>query len=98
MEAALRTAADVLSGRDLDSIRYEAVRGLVGIKKATARLGPKGEVELKVAVCHQTKTVREFLSQIEAGDDDYHFIEVMTWYVCTVVIILPFVFDAIVLT
>ena len=34
MEAALRTAADVLTGEDLPSFEYEAVRGLEGIKQA----------------------------------------------------------------
>lgn len=34
MEAALRTAADVLSGQSLEQIEYEAVRGVEGVKEA----------------------------------------------------------------
>lgn len=78
MEAALRTAADVLSHKNLESINYESVRGLTGIKESTVNLGPKGEIPLNIAVCHQMRNVREFLAQIEEGEKTYHFIEVMT--------------------
>ena len=78
MEAALRTAADVLSGKSLESIQYESVRGMFGIKESTIKLGPKGEISLNVAVCHQMRNVREFLAQIEEGKKNYHFIEIMT--------------------
>jgi NADP-reducing hydrogenase subunit HndD len=37
MEAALRTAADVLSGKEIENIKYEPVRGLTGIKESTWR-------------------------------------------------------------
>jgi iron only hydrogenase large subunit-like protein len=78
MEAALRTAADVLHGSSLDDVKYDSVRGLFGIKESTVRLGRDKEVALSVAVCHQMKNVREFLQQIEIGEKKYHFIEVMT--------------------
>ena len=80
--AALRTAADVLSGQDLKEVKYDAVRGLYGIKKASVRLGANNEVALNAAVVHQMRNVREFLAEMEEGIDnkkpDYHFIEVMT--------------------
>ena len=78
MEAALRTAADVLSGKNLENIKYESVRGLVGIKESTIDLGREGEIPLTVAVCHQMRNVREFLAQIEEKKKNYHFIEIMT--------------------
>jgi len=78
MEAALRTAADVLSGKSLDNVKYDAVRGLFGIKKATVQLGRNEEISLKAAVCHQMRNVREFLAEIEEGKSDFHFIEIMT--------------------
>jgi len=78
MEAALRTAADVLSGKDIQRVKYEGVRGMAGIKEATVQLGRKNEIDLSVAVCHQMRNVREFLAQIEAGEKTYHFVEVMT--------------------
>jgi len=78
MEAALRTAADVLSGEDLQDFTYHQVRGMAGIKEATVQLGPKKEIGLSVAVCNQMRNVREFLAQIESSEKQYHFIEIMT--------------------
>lgn len=81
MEAALRTAADVLSGGDLQDVRYESVRGMLGIKESKVRLDVTGgnDIILNVAVCHQMKNAREFLAQIEKGNQfNHHFIEIMT--------------------
>jgi len=85
MEAALRTAADILTGQDLPNVKYEEVRGLDGIKNSTVTLQRRGNtrkddkdaISLHVAVCHQTKNIREFLTKIERGQFNYHFIEVM---------------------
>lgn len=76
MEAALRTAADVLSGRPLQDVKYETVRGLLGIKASKVKLGGTegNKVSLNVAVSHQMGNVREFLAQ----NADFHFIEIMT--------------------
>ena len=76
MEAALRTAADVLSGQNLENVEYSAVRGLSGIKESTVKLGPNSEIELNIAVSHQMRNVRDFLEQIELGKKTYHFIEI----------------------
>jgi len=78
MEAALRTAADVLSGKNVENVKYDSVRGLYGIKEAIIKLGPHDEIPLSVAVCHQMRNVRDFLAQIEEGKKTYHFVEVMT--------------------
>jgi flavodoxin len=78
MEAALRTAADVLSGKNIENVKYDSVRGLYGIKESTIKLGSNEEIPLSVAVCHQMRNVREFLAQIEEGEKKYHFIEIMT--------------------
>ena len=74
MEAALRTAADVLEGRSLEHINYTEVRGIEGIKEATFTLGGK---ELKVAVVHSTGAAKQLIKRIQAGDNNYAFIEVM---------------------
>lgn len=75
MEAALRTVADVLTGQDLDSIEYAAVRGVdSGIKEATVQIGDLG---VKVAVVHGTAKAAELLDSINRGEADYHFIEIM---------------------
>ena len=54
MEAALRTAAETLTGKTLNKVEFEAVRGEKGIKKATVKIG---DTELKVVVAHGLKDV-----------------------------------------
>ena len=74
MEAALRTAADVLEGKSIEEVKYEAVRGLEGIKEATVVLGG---VELKAAVAHSSGAAKELIKRIKSGEATYHFVEVM---------------------
>ena len=75
MEAALRTAYEVFTGKTLPNIDFNAVRGLTGIKEAEVDLeGTK----IKVAVAHTLKNARILLEQIENGTSPYTFIEVMT--------------------
>jgi NADP-reducing hydrogenase subunit HndD len=71
MEAALRTAADVLSGQDLKEVNYQQVRGLEGIKESTVQLGKEKDISLNIAVANQMKHVREFLDQVKEGNKDY---------------------------
>lgn len=78
MEAALRTAADVLSGEDLQEIEYHAVRDLRGVKEATITLPINGKpTELKVAVAHTVLNASKVLDAVRSGEKEYHFIEVM---------------------
>ena len=74
MEAALRTAADVLEGKSIENVEYKAVRGLEGIKEATVTLGG---IELKAAVAHSTGAAKELIQRIKSGEATYHFVEVM---------------------
>ncbi|WP_372999040.1 NADH-dependent [FeFe] hydrogenase, group A6 [Lutispora sp.] len=74
MEAALRTVADILEGKDLDNIDYTPVRGLEGIKEATVKIG---DLDVNVAVAHGTGNAGKLLERVRNGEADYHFIEVM---------------------
>ena len=74
MEAALRTAADVLEGKDLGKFEYEAVRGQEGIKKANVNVAGK---EIRVVVVSGLKNARKIMKEIQAGTADYDFVEVM---------------------
>ena len=56
MEAALRTVADILSGKDLDNFEYQAVRGVEGVKETSLDLGLGKPV--KIAVAHGLKNTR----------------------------------------
>lgn len=78
MEAALRTAADVLTGQDLPDFEYQAVRGLEGVKEASVTLPLDGvETELKVIVCSSVKQADAVLKAVRRGEKTCHFIEVM---------------------
>jgi len=74
MEAALRTAADVLEGKDLGEFKYEAVRGEAGIKKATVNMAGK---DIRVVVASGLKNARKIMKEIESGNADYDFVEIM---------------------
>ena len=74
MEAAIRTVAEILEGKELDSIDYEVVRGNKEIKEATVILGGK---EINVAVVHGGKAIKEFFEILEKGEKQYHFVEFM---------------------
>ena len=78
MEAALRTAADILTGEDLEEIEYLAVRGLEGVKEATLQLPINGVLtDVNIAVAHTVKSAAKVLDAVRAGEKNYHFIEVM---------------------
>lgn len=74
MEAALRTAAKKLTGKELDDPEITGVRGLDGIKEATYNLGG---AEVRVAVAHGMKNAKVLLDEIRAGKSPYQFIEIM---------------------
>ena len=73
MEAALRTAAEVVLGKPLKCVDFTDVRGTAGIKRATYKLG---DLELKVAVASGTKNAKELLKSVENGEK-IDFIEIM---------------------
>ena len=75
MEAALRTAYEAVTGKTLEKLDFEAVRGLKGIKEAEIDLeGTK----IKVAVANTLANARVLLDQIQQGGSPYIFIEIMT--------------------
>lgn len=74
MEAALRTVAEVLTGKELESIDFKEVRGLTGIKEAAV---PIGDLTVKIAVANTLANARIMMEKIRAGEADYHFIEIM---------------------
>ena len=75
MEAALRTAYEVVVGKPLENINLTAVRGMEGIKEAEVDMNG---TKVKVAVAHTLGNARKLFEQIEKGESPYAFIEVMT--------------------
>lgn len=74
MEAALRTAADVIERKDLGNFEYEEVRGKKGIKRATVTIADK---DIKVVVASGLKNARTIMEEIKSGKADYQFVEIM---------------------
>ena len=74
MEAALRTAYEVVTGKTLEKLEFTETRGMEGIKKADITLD--GTI-LKVAVASGLSNARVLLEEVDAGKSPYHFIEIM---------------------
>lgn len=74
MEAALRTAAEKLTGKPLDNIDFKQVRGIKGIKEAEYDLNG---VKVKVAVASGLTNAKQLCEKIKKGECDYTFVEVM---------------------
>ncbi|MCX5635326.1 MAG: NADH-dependent [FeFe] hydrogenase, group A6, partial [Planctomycetota bacterium] len=86
MEAAIRTAYEIVTGRELPTgnLHIEPIMGLEGVKKASLKIeGTVNEwsflegVELKVAVVHGLSNARKIIEAMENGEE-FHFIEVMS--------------------
>ena len=74
MEAALRTAYEVITGQKLEKLEFTDVRGLEGVKEASYNLNG---LDLKVAVAHSTGAASRLLDAVRSGEKSYTFIEVM---------------------
>ena len=74
MEAALRTAAEVITGKELESPEFHDVRGMEGIKEASYKLG---DLDVKVAIASGTKNAKALMEKVKDGTADYTFIEIM---------------------
>jgi iron-only hydrogenase group A len=79
MEAALRTAHYLVTGKEYEPIQFEDVRGLEGIREA--KIDVEG-TEVRVAIAHNTSNVARVMDEIKAAKAEgrelpYHFVEVM---------------------
>ena len=74
MEAALRTAAEVVLGEKLEKLEFDDVRGIAGVKKATYKLG---DVTVRVAVASGTANAKALLNSVKSGETEVDFIEIM---------------------
>ncbi len=74
MEAALRTAAEVITGEKLEKVDFDDVRGTDAIKRATYTLG---DTTIRVAVTSGTANAKELLRRVQSGEEQVDFIEVM---------------------
>ena len=74
MEAALRSAYYLLTGRNPEADAFSEVRGLEGWKEASFQIRDK---KLKVAVVSGLGNARRLIEALERGEVFYDFVEVM---------------------
>ena len=74
MEAALRTAVEILTGEGLPSPDFTEVRGTKGIKEVTYHVAG---MDVNVAVASGLANARIVLDKVKSGEANYHFIEIM---------------------
>lgn len=74
MEAALRTAAEVVTGKPLEKVEFAEVRGTDGIKEASYKLG---DLTLNVCVASGLSNCDAVLKAVQSGEKKYDFIEFM---------------------
>ncbi len=75
MEAALRTAYNMITGEEAANPDFKEVRGLDGIKEY--RINVAG-IDVGIAVVNSLSNARKILDCIKQGRRDLHFIEVMS--------------------
>jgi len=75
MEAALRTAYEVVTGKTLENVDFNVVRGMGGIREADIDLDG---TQIRVAVAHGLGNARQVMEAIKKGNRNrWDFIEVM---------------------
>lgn len=74
MEAALRTAYNVLTGKEYGPIVFDNVRGLAGVREASVDID--GTI-LKVAIASGMANAKILLDEVRNGTSPYAFIEIM---------------------
>jgi iron only hydrogenase large subunit-like protein len=86
MEAALRTAYEIVTGREVpfENLEIKPVRGLGVVKEAVipiVNVLPEWSflegVELKCAIANGLENAHQLMEAIDSGDRCYHFIEIM---------------------
>jgi NADP-reducing hydrogenase subunit HndD len=86
MEAALRTAYEIVTGREVpfSNLNITPVRGMDGVKEATVKIEGCLEAwkflegaELKVAIAHGLVNANKIMKMVRDGEASYHFIEIM---------------------
>ena len=75
MEAAIRTAHYLITGKEMDNLKVQALRGLAGTKEAQIDIDG---LTIGVAAVSGLGNARKLLEEIRQGRKSIHFIEVMT--------------------
>ncbi|MCL1817935.1 MAG: [FeFe] hydrogenase, group A [Spirochaetaceae bacterium] len=74
MEAALRSAYALATGKNPDPDRFSAVRGMFGWREATVEIN---KTKVRAAVASGLANAREIIEKVKSGEAEYDFVEVM---------------------
>lgn len=74
MEAAIRSAKDIMENKELDNIEYKQIRGFNGIKESSVEINGQ---TYNIAVVNGANNFTEFIESGKINEKQYHFIEVM---------------------
>ncbi|MBF0315184.1 MAG: iron hydrogenase small subunit [Oligoflexia bacterium] len=75
MEAALRSVHFLLTGKEIEDLKLQTVRGLDGIKTATLKIN---DIEVNIAVASGLGNARKIMDDIKHKRKNYHFVEIMS--------------------
>lgn len=75
IEAAVRTAYEVQTGKTLERLDFEELRGMEGLRKATIDFNG---LPINIGIAHGLGNARKLLEEIKAGTSEFHAIEIMS--------------------
>lgn len=75
IEAAVRTAYEIYTKKELPRLDFDELRGMEGIREATIDFGG---LPLKIGIAHGLGNARKLLEDIQAGKSEFHAIEIMS--------------------
>ncbi|MCL2501656.1 MAG: NADH-dependent [FeFe] hydrogenase, group A6 [Bacteroidales bacterium] len=74
IEAAVRTAYEIFTGKKLEQVDFRELRGLEGIRMATVDFNG---TKINIGIAHQLGNARKLLDGIRSGQYNFHAIEIM---------------------
>jgi len=75
IEAATRTAVELLTGAPLENVDFTVLRGLEGCREAKVKAG---DLELHIGIAHELGNARKLLDAVRSGAvEPFHAIEIM---------------------
>lgn len=74
IEAAVRTAYELQTGKTLSRVDFTQLRGLEGVREATIDFNG---IELNIGIAHGLGNARRLLNDVREGKSKYHAIEIM---------------------
>lgn len=74
IEAATRTAYEMITGKELKQVNFKQMRGIEGIREAKVKID---DLELNIGIAHGLGNARKILEDIRDGKSNFHAIEIM---------------------